>query len=119
LGTLAARRTPPLAFLRRQIEPDVQLLQPGRLHRSGGAHHQVFGLLVHGEEDDFADVGLVGQQHDDAVDAWRGAAVRRGAVAESVQHAAEALFHVLGRVAGDGEGAEHDVGAVVADGALG
>ena len=45
----------------------------------------------------------------------RRAAMRRGAVAERVQHAAEALLHLLGRVAGDLEGADHDVRAMVAD----
>ena len=39
-------------------------------------------LLVHREGDDLADVRLVGQQHDDAVDAGRDAAVRRRAVVE-------------------------------------
>ena len=42
-------------------------------------HHQILGLLVHREEHDLADVGLVGEQHDDPVDARRRAAVRRRA----------------------------------------
>ena len=45
-----------------------------------------------------------GQQHDDAVDAGRQAAVRRRAVAEGVEHAAELLLDHLGAVAGDLEG---------------
>ena len=43
--------------------------------------------------------------------------MRRGAVAESVQHAAEAGFDFRSRVAGDGKGLDHDVRSVVADGA--
>ena len=69
-----------------------------------GAHHQVLALLVEREGDDFADIGLVGQQHDDAVDAGRRAAMRRGAEAEGVEHAAEAGLDFLGAVAGDLEG---------------
>jgi hypothetical protein len=38
---------------------------------------------------------FVGDQHHDAVDARRRATMRRGAEAEGVEHAAEAVFHVL------------------------
>ena len=43
--------------------------------------------------------------------------MRRSAIAERVQHATEALFDFLRRMAGDGEGADHDVRPMVADGA--
>jgi F-type H+-transporting ATPase subunit b len=66
--------------------------------------------LVHREENDFADVRLVGQQHDDAVDARRRAAVRRRAELEGVEHAAEARLDVFRRIAGDLERLVHDVG---------
>src|SRR6266545_7691103 len=66
--------------LLRQIEPYMQL--PELLRRDLGrrTHEEVFGLLVHGEQHDLAQVLLAGEQHDDAVDAGRDAAVRRRAV---------------------------------------
>ena len=62
----------------RQVQPDVEFAQLLGRCFGGCAHQQVFGLLVHREEHDLADVGLVAQQHDDAVDAgamppWGGA----------------------------------------------
>ena len=48
-------------------DANVQFAQLLGRHWSRRAHHQVFGLLVHREDHDLADVGLVGQQHDDAV----------------------------------------------------
>src|SRR5688572_17509328 len=35
---------------------DRQLLELPSRYRCGGVHHQVFGLLVHGEDHDLADV---------------------------------------------------------------
>jgi len=107
------------AYGRRQVEPDVQFLQALGRHRRRRPHHQVARLLVHRKDDDLADVRGVGQEHDDAVDAWRQPAMRRRAVAKGVQHAAEAALDIGGRIAGDREGLVHDVGAVVADRARG
>ena len=56
----------------------------------GRVGHQVAGLLRLGEGDHVADVVLARQQHDDAVDAGRDAAVRRRAVLERLQQVAEA-----------------------------
>ena len=47
-----------------------------------GRLQQILGLLIHGESDHLADVGLVGEQHHDAVDTWRRATVRRCAQTE-------------------------------------
>ncbi len=76
-------------YLLRQIQPDMQLLEllGRRLRRR--AHHQVLGALVHREQHHLAQVFLAGEQHDDAVDARRDAAVRRRAERKRVQHAAE------------------------------
>ena len=76
----------------------------------GRLHEQVLRLLVQGERDHLADVRLVGQQHHDAVDAGRGAAVRRRAVPEGVEHAAEARLDLLAAVARDLERLVHDSG---------
>ena len=54
---------------------DGQFLEPGRLHRGWRPHHQILGLLVHGKADDLADIGLVGKQHDNAIDTRRRAAL--------------------------------------------
>ena len=89
----------------------MQFLQPRRRDLGRRAHHQILALLVQREQDHLADVRLVGEQHHDAVDAWRRAAMRRSAVAEGVQHAAEPCFHFLRLIAGDLEGAHHDVRA--------
>src|SRR5690606_4938199 len=55
--------------LGRLDQPDVQLAQLPGADGARRAHHQVLGLLVHREDHDLADVGLVGQQHDNPVDA--------------------------------------------------
>ena len=81
-----------------------------------GCHHQVFGLLIHWENDDLADIRLIRQQHHDAVDARCGATMRRRAIAEGIQHAAEAMFHFFRRLARDFKGTDHDIRAMIADG---
>src|SRR5690606_509206 len=67
----------------------------------GRVHHEVLRLLVHREHRHFTDVLGARQQHHHAVDARREPAVRRRAVAEGVQHAAELLLHDLRAVARD------------------
>ena len=57
----------------------AELLLRNRARRS---HHQVLCALVHGERNHFPDILLVEQQHDDAVDARRYAAVGRSAQLE-------------------------------------
>ena len=79
---------------------DMELLEPPVRHRRGRLHHQILGLLVHREQGDLADIGLIGQQHHDAVDAGRRAAVRRRAELERVQHAAEPGLDLCRRIAG-------------------
>ena len=69
------------------------------------------------EHGDFAQIFLARQQHHDAVDARRGAAMRRRAIAEGIQHAAEVGFGFLARIARDLERLQHHLGIVVADGA--
>ena len=60
---------------RRQVEPYVQFLEPLGRDRRRCLHQQVLSLLVHREGDDLAQIGLVGDQLHDAVDAGRRAAV--------------------------------------------
>ena len=59
---------------------------------AGGAHQQVLRLLVHGEGDDFADVGLVGEHHDDAVNAGGNTGVGRCAILEGAVERGEFGF---------------------------
>ena len=77
----APRPRGPGAVGLRQVEADVQLPQPLAGRPAGRLHQQVLGLLVHREGDDLADVRLVGEEHDDAVDARRRA--RRAAARRS------------------------------------
>src|SRR5439155_66149 len=59
------------------------------VHRRGGVGHQALGLLRFGEGDHVADGVGPTQQHNQAVQAERDAAVRRGAVLQRVQQKAE------------------------------
>ena len=83
----------------------------------GGAHHQVFGALGHGESNDLADVFRSCQQHHHPVDARGGPSVRRSAVTKGLHQGGKMGFHVLGGVTGNLKGPHHNVAAVVADGA--
>ena len=83
-------------------DADVQLAQPlGRHRATAPASADPGACWFIGNAMTSRMFGLAGQQHDDAVDAGRRAAVRRRAVPERVQHAAEALLHLLAAVAGD------------------
>src|ERR1041385_1463822 len=116
LGLRGQDITPPgSGRRRRQVEPNVELAQAPGVHLARRLHQEVLGLLVHGERDDLADVPLLGEQHDDAVDARRRATVGRRAVLERSEHAAEPALHLLAAIAGDLEGLVHDVGTVVPD----
>ena len=42
--------------------------------------YDAFGILIHRKHDDFANVPLVGEEHDNAIDARSDPAVRRSAV---------------------------------------
>ena len=66
-----------------------------RRRRRRRVHQQVLGLLVHREQRDLAQVLRADQQHDDAVDAGRHAAMRRRAILEGAVEAAEALLDGL------------------------
>ena len=55
----------------------MKLGQSAVIHVGRRRHHQIFSLAVHREQDDLADVRLIGDQHHHAVDAGRDAAVRR------------------------------------------
>ena len=82
--------------LRALNHPDVQLPQLLLRHGRGRAHQQILGVLRHRERDHFAQIRLLREQHHDAIDAGREPAVRRRAVAERVEHAAEPLLHLSG-----------------------
>ena len=60
-----------------------------------GFGHQVLGGGGFGEGDDFADRFFAGEEHDDAVDAERDAAVRRRAVGQRVEEEAEAAARLF------------------------
>ena len=70
----------------------------------GAPISSILGALVHREQRDLAQIFLAGEQHHDAVDARRDAAVRRRAVVEGAIHAAEFLDQHVLAVAGDLEG---------------
>src|SRR5258708_566410 len=96
---LAARRMRQSLLF--DVDLDVQLAQLFLGDFAGRAHQQVLGLLVHREGDNFANVFLLGQQHDDAVHAGGDAAVRRGAELEGVDHAAKIAFNHFWPLTGD------------------
>ena len=98
---------------------DAQFAELFDIGFRGGVHHQVLCLLVERERDHFADVRLVGEQHDDAVHPRGDAAVRGRAELECLDHAAETLVHGFLLVSGDLERLVHDVRTVVADRAAG
>ena len=99
----------------RRDDADVELAQLLRRGLRRRAHHQILGALVHREQHDLAQILFPAQQHDDAVDAGRDAAVRRRAERERVQHAAEFLLQHAFVIAGDGESLLHHVRPMVAD----
>src|SRR5256712_7192612 len=78
-----------LAELLDFVELDAQLLELLWVHRRGGVGHQALGLLRFGEGDHVADGVGPTQQHNQAVQAERDAAVRRGAVLQRVQQKPE------------------------------
>ena len=85
-----------LLLLRLRVDhPDVKLLQ--LLLRDGPrrAHHQVDRPLRLREGDDVADVVETEDEHRDAVDAERDAAVGRSAVFEGLEQEAEAVADVV------------------------
>ena len=73
-----------------QRHPDMQFLQLLLGHRRRRVGHQVDGLGGLGEGNHLAQAGRAGQQHHNAVQAQRNAAVRRRAVLQRVQEEAEA-----------------------------
>ena len=95
--------------------PNVQVAELLRAHRVRRVHHQVLGVLIHREHDDFADVRLIREQHHDAVDARRDAAVWRRAVLQRIDQRTETLIDFLARIARDLERPVHDFRMMVAD----
>ena len=82
---------PVRAALRRgvPVRSEAQLLELPGLDRRGRVEHEVRARRGLGEGHDLADVRLVGEQGDPAVDAEGDAAVRRRAVLEGLEDAAE------------------------------
>ena len=93
----------------------MQLLELLGAGRAGRAHQKVLALLGQREHRDLSDILFARQQHHHALQTHRQAAVRRGPVAECVQHAAEAGFGFLAGIAGDLEGLQHHFRIAVAD----
>ena len=93
----------------------AELGELGGFDRRGGAEHQVGAAAGLGEGLHLADVVLVGQQSDPAVDAQRDAAVRRGAVLERVEDRAELGLLGLDAVALEHQRALEQVVLVDAD----
>ena len=91
----------------------MQLAQLLGQHLGRRAHEQIVRLLVHREQRDLAQVLGPDQQHDDAVDAGRHAAVRRRAVLEGAVEAAETRLDLGLAEPSDLEGLHHRIGAVV------
>ena len=71
----------PLAgrLCRRQCGSQMEFAVTFRRNLGRRLHEQVFGALVHREGDDFANIGLVGKQHDNSIDTRRRPAMRRRA----------------------------------------
>ena len=79
----------------------VQFLQLLFINDARRAKKQLFGLLIEREGRDFADIRRVGQQHDDAVNARRDSAMRRGPILKGSEHAAKTLFEHASIIASD------------------
>src|SRR5438128_1465949 len=71
------------------IELDAQLLELLWIHRRGRVGHETLSFLGLRERDHVADGVGTAEQHDQAIQAERDAAVRRGAVLKGVQQKAE------------------------------
>ncbi len=84
---------------------------------AGGAHHQVLGVLVHGEGDDLPDALLAGEHHDQPVHAGGCTGMGGCAVGEGIVHGGELGLDVVLAQAHHLEGLDHDLGVVVPDGA--
>ena len=93
----------------------MKLGQRTVIHVGRRRHHQILGLAVHREQDDLANVRLVGDQHHHAVDAGRDTAVRRRAEAEGVDHRRELFIHHAVVIAGNLERLVHHLGQMVPD----
>src|SRR5579859_1566464 len=94
---------------------NVELAQLLRPNLRRGAHHQILRLLSHREDNDFADIWFIGEQHDDAIDARSRTAVRRRAELEGVDHARKLGVDFLLGIARNRERLVHDIRAVVPD----
>src|SRR5260370_15346254 len=77
----------PLSLL---LDRDPQLIELFFVDAGRRIGHQILGGGGLSEGDDLADGFFTGEEHDDAVDAERDAAVRRRAVSERVEEEAEA-----------------------------
>ncbi len=73
----------------------MQLFQLLRLNGRGRICHHIASCLILGEGDHFADVGFVREEHDEAVNARRHAAVRGSAVFKSFEHVTELGLNIF------------------------
>src|SRR5579883_337713 len=92
---LAALLDPAVLFLFARSHLQMEFFQLFFVDGRGRVHEQVNGGLRLGEGDDFANILLVGQQHDQAVDAQGNAAVWGRAVLEGFEHVTELLPDLL------------------------
>ena len=100
----------------RLVDEDMHVIQLLLGDSGGGVHHQVLGVLVHGEGDDLTDALLAGQQHHQTVNAGGSACVGGSAVGEGVVHGRELGLDVLLAQAHHLESLDHDLGVMVTDG---
>ncbi len=94
---------------------NMQFLELLWFGRGGGVGHHIPGGLVLGEGDHFADIGFVGQQHDQPVDAGSHPAVRGRAELEGFQHVPELALGFLFTDAEQAEDLALDVAPVDTD----
>jgi hypothetical protein len=96
---------------------DVQLAQGLEVNIGGAVGHEVAGLVVFREGDDFADAFLSADQHGDAVEAEGEATVWRSTEFEGFKDVAKLQFLLLWRHAEDAEHFGLEVAFVDSDGA--
>jgi len=70
----------------------VQFLELLNIHFGRGVHHQVLRIAVHREQNHVTDGVCACEEHDDAINTWRDAAMGRGAEFEGVNHARASPF---------------------------
>ena len=102
-----------LRFFLTDIQLDVHVPKLLRIHLGGRSHHDVLGVLVHGEGNDLPDAVLPGEEHDHPVHAVGDTRMGRRTLTESIVHGREFGLHVLLAETHQPERLDHDLRVMV------